>query len=104
MRANVVPARNKPKARRKKSLTAKDETTKMTWAQAMRRGHKWAVLDCSCGGKRRVIAAVQDKIEIERFLRHLHLWPDAGEILSVRGPPALWDFEAAEREDAWDQF
>jgi len=103
MRANVVPAGNKPKARRKKSTTEKDDTTKMTWADAMRRGHKFEMLNCPCGGKRRVIAAVQHELEIERFLRHLHLWPDEGEILSVRGPPELWDFEAAERAEAWDE-
>jgi len=103
MRANVVPAGNKAKARRKKSLTEKDDTTKMTWHDAMKRAHKFEVLNCPCGGIRRVIAAVQDKIEIERFLRHLHLWPDEGEILSVRGPPELWDFEASERADAWGE-
>ena len=83
--------------------TEKDQTTKMTWADAMRRGHKFEMLNCPCGGKRRVIAAVQHELEIERFLRHLHLWPDEGEILSVRGPPELWDFEPAERAEAWDE-
>jgi len=51
-----------------------------------------------------VLAAVQKKTEIERFLRHLHLWPGAGDVISVRGPPELFDFTELDRQEDWDDF
>jgi hypothetical protein len=49
-----------------------------------------------------MVAAVQDNGEIERFLRHVKLWPEALDIVAIRGPPEL--FESAEDEPApWDQ-
>jgi len=73
LRSKVVLAGDKPKARRKNSATEKDETTKLTWAAAFRRAHKIDVLSCPCGGRRRVIAAVRQPKEVERFLRCLRL-------------------------------
>lgn len=104
LRAQVVVAGDKPKARRKKSCTIKDESTRLTWAEALKRTWGWDLLKCSCGGTRTVLAAVQKKTEIERFLRHLHLWPDQGQVLSVRGPPELFDLQEIERESDWDDF
>jgi hypothetical protein len=49
-----------------------------------------------------MVAAVQDKGEIERFLRHVKLWPEPLELVVIRGPPEL--FIAEEGEAApWDQ-
>ena len=62
------------------------------------------MLTCPCGGTRTVIAAVQDRNEIERFLRHLQLPADAGEVVSVRGPPELFDFDEIERQADEDDF
>jgi hypothetical protein len=48
-----------------------------------------------------MVAAVQDKGEIERFLRHVKLWPETLDIVAIRGPQEL--FESAEVEPApWD--
>lgn len=102
LRAKVVLAGDKPKARRKKSATEKDQGTRLTWAAAFKRAHKIDVLSCPCGGKRRVIAAVRNPKEVERFLRHLHLWPGSGDINCVRGPPELFDFDEQQRQSDWD--
>ena len=106
IRADVVPDGQKKKAKRKKAKTCgmTDESTKLTWADALRRAFGWEILKCPCGGTRTVLAAVQKKVEIERFLRHLHLWPGAGDVISVRGPPELFDFTELERQEDWDDF
>ena len=41
---------------------------------------------------RELIAAVQEKAQVERFLRHLGLWPDAEDIVAIRGPPDDMDY------------
>ncbi len=111
-RAQVVPAGAKPKSRRKKhalsavegSSEERDESTKMTWAQCQKRAFLWDVLACKCGGRRKVIAAVQDKQEIERFLQHLQLWPDAKDIVAICGPPELFAALEVESLDPWDDI
>jgi hypothetical protein len=58
----------------------------------------YEIMDYSRGRRRRT---VPDKGEIERFLRHVQLWPETLDIVAIRGPPAL--FESAEVEPApWD--
>ena len=52
----------------------------------------WDVLTCPCGGRRELIAAVQEKAQVERLLRHLGLWPDADDIVAIRGPPDDLDY------------
>ena len=104
LRPQVVLAGDKPKARRKKSKTEPDENTKMLWRDAHLRCFGWDVLKCPCGGTRTLIAAVKKKTEIERFLRHLKLWPEADEVVSVTGPPEAFDFDEIERQEEWDDF
>ena len=97
------------KARRKKSCVERDETTRLTLSLALRRAFDWDVLKWACGGARTVVAAVQDANEIKRFLTHLHLcpdasapYPDAGEIVSITGPPEMMEFIDVEPEPDWD--
>ncbi len=106
IRPDVVPdgQRKKIKRKRRKACGQKDESTKLTWEQALKRAFGWEILKCICGGTRIVLAAVQKKTEIERFLRHLHLWPGAGDVVSVTGPPKLFDLEQIERESAWEDY
>jgi hypothetical protein len=40
------------------------------------------------GGRRKLVAAVQDRAEVERFLKHLELWKLPADIVAIRGPPA----------------
>jgi len=74
--------------------------SKLKWAACLKRAFFFDVLACSCGGRRKLLAVVQSPGEVERFLRHVHLWndgkPDA-EILAIRGPPgeALYPAEEA---------
>ena len=104
LRKLVVPAGAMAKARRKKSCVEKDETTRLTWSLALRRAFGWDVLKCPCGGTRTVVAAVQDANEIKRFLTHLHLYPDPGDIVSITGPPEMMEFVDVEPEPEpdWD--
>jgi len=50
-----------------------------------------------------VVAAVQAAIEIERFLHHLHLWPESGEIRTICGPE-LFEAQDIEPPDPWEDF
>lgn len=98
----------KVKRKKRKACGMKDESTKLLWHLALKRAFGYDLLNCPCGGKRIVLAAVQKKTEVERFLRHLHLWPGAGDVVSVTGPPELFDLEEIEaeleRESAWDDY
>ena len=49
-----------------------------------------------------MIAAIQDRAEITRFLRHLQLWRDADEMQAVHGPPDLLDPPDEPGGDEWD--
>ena len=44
--------------------------TKLKWAQALQRAFFLHALACPCGGRRRIIAAILDKRETERILKH----------------------------------
>jgi hypothetical protein len=66
----------------------------------------------SRGGRRIVLAAVQNPVSLERILRHVNLWPAPADIESIRGPPDdLWpaDLDAgadvdAQAEDVLDDW
>ena len=130
-REEVVPARggrcahNKRKGKAKKAqelaaqLAANDDSavaaraasTKLTWSEALKRAFFFDILACRCGGRRQVIAAIRKPSEVEKVLRHVKLWPDAGakddsEIMAIRGPPEDLmpaDDSADDRWDGWDE-
>ena len=77
-------------------------STRMSWAACQKRAFLWDVLNCPCGGRRSVIAAIQDRAEITRFLRHLQLWRDADDIQAVHGPPDLLEPADEPGGDQWD--
>jgi hypothetical protein len=112
LRAQVVAAGAKAPRRRKKGAAAADTpgevrvetpeaaTQRMTWAVGLRRAFRFDALQCPCGGRRRLIAAVQDKAEVERFLKHLELWKLPEDVVAIRGPPAeLFPVEPAPQDD-----
>jgi len=108
VRSLVVPAGDKPKCRRKKAEDKTEETveqacTRLSWSACLKRAFLYEVLDCPCGGRRRMVAAVQDKGEIERFLRHVKLWPETTDIVAIRGPPELFDVAEVDELEPWDQ-
>jgi hypothetical protein len=65
--------------------------TRRKWAACLRRAFHFDVLSCSCGGKRRVLAAVTDPVAVEKILGHVGLWHrngvDDSDIVAIRGPP-----------------
>ncbi len=105
LRSKIVPAGDKAKCRRKKGsdpgeLSERQTSTRMLYAEAMRRGLSIDVLACPCGGRRVVLAAVMDAQQVERILRHVGLWPDSEDIEAIRGPPEdLWGLDPAESDD-----
>ena len=103
LRAAVVPAGDKPKCGRKHKhecaelddhARERETSTRLTWAEAFKRAFRQDLLTCPCGGRRVVLAAVQDKAALERILRHIGLWCDSADIEAIRGPPEdLWPAE-----------
>lgn len=82
--------------------TPRAKSTRLAWAQAFKRAFGADLLQCQCGGRKEVLAAIVDRVQIERILRHVGLWQPAADILSIRGPPEdLWPPEEQPAE-SWD--
>ena len=119
LRAQVVAAGAKAPRRRKKAPAegstpveasaermVAEATQRMTWAVCLKRSFSFDVLACPCGGRRKLVAAVQDRAEVERFLKHLELWKLPADIVAIRGPPAeLFPAEPIPEDegDGWDR-
>ena len=59
-----------------------------TWAELLRRVFAIEIFTCPrCGGSRRLLAAIQDPLSIERVLRAMGLPCDAPELAEARAPP-----------------
>ena len=75
---------------------------RLSWAAAMKACWKADVLQCECGGKRSLVALIQQPVVIKKVLVHLDLPTDLvtrGEppVVSVRGPPtALFPWDVSE--------
>lgn len=65
--------------------------TTLRWSEALRRAFGIDILDCPCGGQRKVLWLVQSKRKWARTLAHLGLPPVACEIEQARGPPEAVD-------------
>ncbi len=83
-------------------LAAKAASTKLTWAQALQRAFGWDLLKCPhCGGRRKMIAAIRSPSQVEKILRHVGQWREAGDrdgddVIAIRGPPGTFDDEVDE--------
>ena len=85
---------------------ARISSTRMAWALGLKCAFARDLLECPCGGRRVVLAAVQDKSSLERILRHIELWRDPEDIVAIRGPPEdLWpaDLDFYDGFDAVDE-
>ena len=117
LRSKVVPAGDKPRTGRRRHVhgpgeepTERETSTRMLYQKAMRRAFGLEILKCPCGGRRVVLAAVKDAVQLERILRHVGLWPEQGDVEAIRGPPEeLWaedlpsaDFDALDELPAVD--
>ena len=59
-----------------------------TWAELLRRVFGVEIFSCpNCGGKRRLLAAIQDPDSIQRVLRSLGLSGEVPELAPARAPP-----------------
>ena len=89
----------------------KEYSTKLTWAQCLRRAFFLDAMACPCGGRRQVISVILEASEVEKILRHVKLWREGGDkddsdITEIRGPPG--DLVPAEDQpdddwDGWDE-
>jgi hypothetical protein len=59
----------------------------LDWASLLRRVYDIDVLDCPCGGRIRIIAAIESPAVIRRILKHFDLRADPPPIAPARGPP-----------------
>lgn len=69
----------------KAALAAKD--TRLRWAEALKRAFGFEIMECPCGGRRQLLAAVQSSVQIEKILRHVGLWQQQHDVIAIRGPP-----------------
>ena len=56
-----------------------------SWSHMLARVFKVDVLKCECGGELKPIGAVQDPVEVARYLKHSNIEYDP----PARGPPKL---------------
>ena len=85
----------------------KEYSTKLTWAQCLRRAFFLDAMACPCGGRRQVIAVILQASEVEKILRHVKLWRESGdqddsEIIAIRGPPGGLVPAEDQPGDDWD--
>jgi hypothetical protein len=76
--------------------TAKAISTKLLWAEALKRAWGFDILQCPCGGRRRLLAAIRNPTQIEKILRHIGQWREGSaqgddDVVAIRGPPGSFD-------------
>ena len=91
-RALVVPLPTKSGSEAEKGDNQVDckrkKSRSMTWAQRLKRVFGIDVEACSlCGGKVKVLAAIEEPQVIEKILKHLGLDPVPPQLWPARGPP-----------------
>lgn len=89
-RKRVVPKAEKNKEEEKsETLTPTQQSTRMTWAQRLKRVFNIDVETCpECAGKVRVIGSIEEPQVIKKILNHLGLESRAPTPWPSRGPPA----------------
>jgi len=81
---------------------AKAVKTKLLWAEALQRAFGWDLLTCvHCGGRRKMIAVIRNPAQVEKILRHIGEWREAGDrdddsAIAIRGPPGTFDEDVDE--------
>jgi len=68
-------------------------SSKLCWAEALRRAFHFDATRCRCGGKRELLAVIMAAATVKRILQHVKLWRDGDdddvrEIMAIRGPPS----------------
>ncbi|MBM4345179.1 MAG: hypothetical protein FJ100_17550 [Deltaproteobacteria bacterium] len=75
--------------------------TKLLWAEALRRAFGFSVEQCPCGGRRKLIAVIRNPAQVEKILRHIGEWREAGHrdndsAIAIRGPPGTFNEDVDE--------
>jgi hypothetical protein len=104
-RAEVVPAAE---------ATEKDEQEgegrrrggRLPWSELLRRVFKFDVLECPCGGRRRVIAFITEPEVVKDILVAVHLPSAVPEVERARAPPQceLGEWPALEAEVPFEDY
>jgi len=86
----VVPKPKKSKEKTEdKALTPDQQSSRMTWAQRLKRVFNIDIETCpECAGRVKVIASIEDPQVIKKILNHLGLESRAPTPWPARGPPA----------------
>ncbi len=88
---------------------AKAASSKLNWAEGLKRASGWDPRRCpNCGGRRKMIAAIRNPAQVEKILRHVGQWPEAGDrdgddVIAIRWPPGIFDDEEVD-EAPGDKF
>lgn len=70
--------------------TSRSQEARRSWAILMKRVYELDVLECErCGGRMRVIGAIQDKSEVKKVLEHAGLPALPPRLKPARAPPEL---------------
>ncbi|MBM4345985.1 MAG: hypothetical protein FJ100_21640 [Deltaproteobacteria bacterium] len=80
---------------------AKAVKTKLLWAEALQRAFGFSVEKRPCGGRRKLIAVIRTPSQVEKILRHVGEWREAGDrdddcAIGIPGPPGTFDDDVDE--------
>jgi ribosomal protein S27E len=70
---------------------AERQSVRLSWAQAWQRAFGSDLLDCNCGGRKRMIAVIHAGPVADRILRHLALAGEPDDVTQIRGPPEAFE-------------
>ena len=106
-RSAVVPIAPKgtPTCQNTKPLSSSKHGEARSWAELMRRAFELDVLACDCGGRRKLIAMIEDVHVARKILKHLKLPAEPPIFRPPRPPPtssAPRHDRASELLDEWD--
>ena len=93
LRSKIVPAGDRARCRRKNLAEGckRETSTRLAWSEALKRAFREDILQCQCGSRRVVLAAVIARAECERIVRHLAV-ANPEDFVAIRGPPTEFEF------------
>jgi len=99
-----VPSSSTPSCHQADALAPSKASEARSWATLMRRAFEIDVLACDCGGRRKLIALIEDVHVARRILNHLKMSAEPPVFRPPRPPPASCDplHNRASELDEWD--
>jgi len=103
IRSQVVPQADVPE--KKPELDKPCDQKSISWARLLKKVFDIEIETCpNCGGKVKVIAAIEDRLVICKILDHLNLPTSAPKIFPARAPPIDLSFESQESNEFGDDY